>query len=111
MENNLLKLIYDAVEEKKAIQPIILDLRGISGVTDYFVICSGNSAVQVKAIADNINERLAENSQPIGAKEGYAEGRWILMDFGDIVVHVLNSEEREFYALEKLWHDGKTVEI
>lgn len=105
----MLKILWEAVKEKKAIDPVILDLNGVSGVTDYFLICSGNSTVQVRAIADNISDKLKEKNLPAIVKEGYADGRWILMDFGNIVVHIMYQTEREFYALEKLWHDARAL--
>jgi ribosome-associated protein len=105
----LLAIAKEAAEEKKAIDLTILDLRGVSGVTDYFLICSGQTPVQVRSIADNILDqvKLAENSLP--CKEGFQEGRWILLDFGSMVVHVMHQTERDFYALEKLWHDAKVI--
>jgi ribosome-associated protein len=107
--DNLLKILWEAVHEKKAIDPVVLDLNGVSGVTDYFLICSGNSTVQVRSIADNISDKLKEMALPLVTKEGYADGRWILLDFGSIVVHIMYQTEREFYSLEKLWHDAKIV--
>jgi ribosome-associated protein len=107
LTDNLLEILKDAVEEKKALEPVILDLIGVSGVTDYFVICSGRTPVQVRAIADNITDRIKEAGLTAPAKEGYHDGRWILMDFGNTVVHVMHEFERGFYALENLWHDAK----
>jgi ribosome-associated protein len=107
--DNLLKTLWEAVVEKKAIEPLVLDLNGVSGVTDFFLICSGSSTVQVRAIADSISDKLKELELPLVTKEGYADGRWILMDFGSVVVHNMYQTEREFYALEKLWHDAKSI--
>lgn len=107
MTDNLLKIIKDAAEEKKALDPVILDLIGISGVTDYFLICSGRTPVQVRAIADNITEKIKEAGLPVPYKEGYKDGKWILMDFGNVVAHVMHEFERNFYSLENLWHDAK----
>lgn len=109
--DSLIQTITDAVLEKKALEPIILDLKEISGVTDYFLICSGNTPVQVRSIADNINDKLKESGLPQPNKEGYADGRWVLLDFGYLVVHIMNQTERDFYALEKLWHDAKTIAL
>ena len=109
MNNRLLALAKEAAEEKKAHNPVLLDLRGISGVTDYFLVCSGHNPVQVKAIADNILDKFANDAAPLPFKEGYNEGLWILLDCGEFVIHILRQEEREFYGLEHLWHDAKPV--
>jgi ribosome-associated protein len=96
--------------DKRANDIKILDLREITSITDYFVICSGDVAVQVRAIADNILEKLeAEGTQPWHT-EGYETGRWILLDFVDVVVHIFMDEAREYYGLERLWGDAP-VEI
>lgn len=107
--DDCLKWLMEAVMEKKALNPIILDLKNISPVADYFLICSGNNSIQVKSIADRITEGLRDLGRPLPAKEGYSDGRWILLDFGQVVVHIMHQTEREFYALEKLWHDAKIV--
>jgi ribosome-associated protein len=107
----LLKIALEACKAKKGINPVILDLNGISGVTDYFLICSGNTPVQVRAIADHIVDTLREAGLGSPLKEGYAEGRWILLDCGAVIIHILHQNERDFYALENLWHDAKIVEI
>lgn len=106
-----MELIKEAALEKKALEPIILDLRGISEITDYFFICSGNSQVQVRAIADAISDKLEAANIPLPPKEGYRDGRWILLDCGNLVVHILHQQEREFYALENLWHDAKVIPV
>lgn len=108
---DLLKKIGEAVLEKKAIEPLILNLNGVSGVTDYFLICSGNTPVQTRSIADNIDDMLKTSGMQLPNKEGYSDGRWILMDFGNLVVHIMHQSEREFYALEKLWHDAKVIPV
>lgn len=113
--DNLQAILIEAINEKKAIDPIVLDLTNISGVTDYFIICSGTSPVQVRAIADNIIDKYKEAANQsditLPNREGYNDGRWILIDFGNIVVHVMHQDEREFYALEKLWHDAKIIKL
>lgn len=107
--DDFLKWLMEAVLEKKALNPTVLDLREISPVADYFIICSGNTPIQVKSIADQITDRLKDLNRPLPVKEGYSDGRWILLDFGSVVVHIMHQTEREFYALEKLWHDAKIV--
>ena len=106
---SLLQTIKEAAEEKKAIEPVILDLQNISNVTDYFFICSGKNAVQVRSITDNIIDKTNETGLLQPLKEGYQEGRWILLDFGNVVVHIMQEAERDFYALENLWHDAKVL--
>ncbi|TCL57116.1 ribosome-associated protein [Hydrogenispora ethanolica] len=107
--NKILAIAKAAAEEKKAHNPLLLDLRAISGVTDYFLVCSGNNPIQVRAIADNILDHFQKEGVPLPFKEGYHEGLWILLDLGEVVIHILRQEEREFYALEHLWHDAKPL--
>jgi ribosome-associated protein len=109
--DSLLKIALEACEAKKADDPVILDLMGLSDVADFFLICSGNTLVQVRAIADHLLDQLGEAGFTTSHKEGYAEGRWILLDFGGVVIHIMHQNEREFYALEKLWRDAKPVTI
>ena len=100
-----------AALQKKAQGLVILELIGLTVIADYFVICSGESTTQVKAIADFIeHELLLQGSRPIG-KEGLNYGHWALLDYGDVVVHVFERETREYYSLEKLWMDAKTIEF
>lgn len=104
-------LSVQAAANKKAEQIKILDLREISGFTDYFVVCSGMSDKQVQAIADSVAIQLKEEGfNPISV-EGYRDGRWVLVDFGDVVVHVFHDALREYYDLEQLWHDARRVPI
>jgi ribosome-associated protein len=105
----LLEIVKEAVDEKKAIDPVILNLHDISNVTDYFLICSGKTTIQVRSIADNIIDKMNKAGLYQPLKEGYHEGRWILLDFGNVVVHIMQEAEREFYALENLWHDAKVL--
>lgn len=109
--DRLLEIAYEAVNEKKAIKPVILDLRNLSGVTDFFLICSGQNQVQVRAIADNVLDKIEEEGLKLPLKEGYQDGIWVLLDFGNLVIHVLQEWEREFYALEQLWHDAEVVQL
>ncbi len=108
---HLLEIALEAANEKKAINPVILDLRNLSGVTDFFLVCSGQSQVQVRSIADNILDKAQECGLKLPSKEGYQNGLWVLLDFGQLVIHILQDREREFYCLEQLWHEAKVVEI
>lgn len=107
-EANLPELVAAAASDKKARDIVILDMDGVSLVADNFVICSANSTTQVQAIADNVEEKLAEAGIKLLRKEGYREARWILMDYGSCVVHVFVEEDRRFYSLERLWGDAKS---
>lgn len=110
-ENELLVTTVRAAEEKKAEDIVVLDLKGISLITDYFVICHGNSDRQVQAIANEIREKVHEKGFNVNRTEGFEEGRWILLDLGDVVVHVFHRDERAYYNLERLWGDAPVVQI
>ena len=101
-EQEMCKAICKAASDKKARDIVTMDMQGLMISPDYFVICSANTATQVRAIADNIEEELAKDGVAFSHKEGYREG-----DFGDVVVHVFRQEMREYYALEQLWGDAK----
>ena len=106
--------IQRAVElalERKASGVVVLDLRGISTATDYFVIASGTSDVQVKAIADHVLDELKKDSVRPEHLEGLRGGRWVLMDYVDFVVHVFHPQAREFYQLERLWGDAPRWDV
>lgn len=104
---NLTKLIAKASLTKKANDVTIMDLRKLTTMTDYFVICSVDSDVQARAVADAVKHELQEKGEMSVRKEGYSEGRWVLLDYVDVVVHIFHKEMREFYKLEKLWGDAK----
>ena len=110
-ENQLLSLAINAVDDKRAEQIVALDMRGISPIADYFVICHGNSEKQVQAIAFELKKVVQEKGIEIQRLEGYDQARWVLLDLGDVVIHVFHKEERLYYNLEKLWGDAPTVEI
>jgi ribosome-associated protein len=97
--------------DKKAMDVVVLDMRDASSITDYFLICSGGSERQVQAIADAIDEQLALSGTVTLGVEGYREGRWILMDYGDVIVHVFSQETRDFYDLERLWANAPKVDL
>lgn len=104
-------IITNACIDKKAFDIKVLDIEGLTAVTDYFVIVSGNSTIQTITIADVVEEKMLEAGYEILGKEGHQSARWILLDFGDIIVHVFHREDREFYNLEKLWADGEELDL
>jgi ribosome-associated protein len=99
-----------AALEKKAEGVVILDLRGVSGYTDFLVIGSGSSDRQLEAIVDGVEKELTAQGHRVIGSEGQRGGRWVLLDFGDVVVHVFHQEERAHYDLEGLWADAPRVE-
>lgn len=100
-----------AASETKALDVLVLKVSDLTLVTDYLVICSGPTSIRVRAIADHVRRRMAEaGSKPLGV-EGYDEGLWVLLDYGDIIVHVFREDERKYYALERLWGDGERIRI
>src|SRR5918994_429731 len=100
-----------AASEKKAIDPVVLDLREIASFTDYFVIVSGTNERQVQAISDEVYETLKKSGHAAARVEGYKTAEWILLDYGDFVVHVFEQKARQFYDLERLWRESKRVDL
>lgn len=98
-----------AADKKKAQNPVILDIRGLSVIADFFVIASGQSEKQVQAIAEEVKAQLQKNGVSVRGVEGYDQGRWVLIDARDVVIHVFHREDRDFYGLERLWGDAKQV--
>ncbi|ASS66094.1 MULTISPECIES: ribosome silencing factor [Paenibacillus] len=107
----LLQAAVEAAEDKKAGNVVALNLKDISLVADYFVICHGNSDTQVQAIATEIRKRAQEGGVTMRGLEGMDTARWVLIDLGDVVVHVFHRDERDYYSLERLWSDAKVVEF
>ena len=103
IKNTTLNQIINLALNKKAHRLNVLDVRGLCSITDFFVICSGNSEPQIKAISDNIRKGTLKKPHHI---EGYENKNWILLDYFDILVHVFKNEEREYYNLERLWADA-----
>lgn len=109
--NEPLQTAASAVLSRKAENLLLLDLRGISSFTEAFLLCHGNSTRQVQAMADAVEKALLEKHRRKPRTEGYAEGEWVLMDYGDFVVHLFTAEKREFFGLERLWGDAPRIEI
>ena len=106
----VMSLAVDAAENKKAFNVVALNLQGISLIADYFVICHGNSETQVQAIATEIRKKAEESGAIIKGIEGLDTARWVLIDLGDVIVHVFHRDDREYYNIERLWADAKVVE-
>jgi|TARA_Y100000817_G_scaffold113108_1_gene88593 ribosome-associated protein len=104
----LLSQILDLAIDKKAGRIVIFDVRGLSSLTDFFMVCHGNSEAQVKAIVDNIRKGTENKPRHL---EGYENQNWILLDYFDVVVHVFKKDERDYYELERLWADAPIKEI
>jgi len=100
-----------AASDKKALAPVLLDLRELASFTDYFVITSGTNQRQVQAIADEVAERLKREGTRPARIEGYKTGEWVLLDYGDFIVHVFDDKARRFYDLERLWREATRVEL
>lgn len=106
----LAKTAVAGLEDKKADDIRVIDISEVSVIADYFIIASGSNRNKVQAMADNVEEKLAEAGVHPRQIEGYQTANWILMDFNDIIIHIFNEEDRLFYNLEKIWLDGKIVD-
>ena len=100
-----------ALDEKKALDLKIIDIAEVSTIADYFVIASGSNQNQVQAMVDNVEEKLAKAGYEPKQIEGTRSSSWILMDYGDLIVHVFDEENRLFYDLERIWRDGKEIDL
>ena len=103
------KLAYKALEDKNGEDIKVIDISEISVLADYFIIANGTNANQVNALVDSVEEELSKVGYDVKQREGYGLGNWVLLDFGDIIVHVFDKENRLFYDLERIWGDGKVV--
>ena len=105
------KLALEALEDKKAMDVRILDITHVSTLADYFMIASGSNQNQVQAMVDNVEEMLTKAGYEPKQIEGTRNSSWILMDYGDLIIHVFDEENRLFYDLERIWRDGKVLEM
>ena len=105
MEDTKIKILIDALQSKKASNVMYIDIKGKTTIADGFIIASGNSATQVKALYDEIREKADENNLEIRAAEGFDSARWIILDVEGIMVHIFYYKDREFYNIERLWVD------
>ncbi len=114
MENKSLemtKLAIEALEDKKAEDIKVIDISDVSVMADYFIIAGGSNRSQIQALCDNVEEKLGRAGYHVKQIEGYDTANWILLDFTDIIVHVFDKENRLLYDLERIWRDGKTIDI
>lgn len=108
--DELLAELVKVLDAKKAQNIISLNLKGISLIADYFIVCHGNSVTQVQALANEVRAKAIELNAEFRRMEGYDSARWVLIDLGDVVVHIFHREDREYYNLERLWSDAKVEE-
>lgn len=105
-------LAAKALDSKKGMDIKVMEVTDLTSIADYFVICTGSSTTQINALCDCVEEKLeTEGGEKALRREGHRGGIWVLLDYGCVVIHVFNNEAREFYALERLWNDGKSVDL
>ena len=109
VSKKMASMAIDALEDRKGEDVKVLDISEISTLADFFIIASGSNINQVQAMADSVQEKLGRECYMTKNVEGYEAGNWILLDFGDIIVHVFDNENRLFYDLERIWRDGKLI--
>lgn len=110
-EKDIVHIIYDALAEKKGEDIKVIDISEISVMADYFIITNGNSSSQMDALVENVEEQMHRAGYSLKQREGSKGGAWVLLDYGDAIVHIFDKESRSFYNLERIWNDGKTVEM
>ena len=103
-------LAIEALEDKKAEDIRVIEISEVSVLADYFLIASGKNRNQLQALADEVEEKLGRAGYPMKQSEGYDSANWILLDFGDIIIHLFDQENRLFYDLERIWRDGKQID-
>lgn len=109
---SLIDSIVEGLLEKKAKDIRVLDVRGLTTLTDAFVICHGSSETQIRALANSVTEKVKENlSETVWKKEGMDARRWIILDYVNVVVHIFNKEKRDFYGIERMWNDAIITDI
>lgn len=111
LSREMLELVIKALDEKLGIEITAIDISEVSNIADYFVIVSGKSSSQVQALADNVLEKMARAGFDSRQVEGYDSARWILIDYRDVVIHIFDQEDRDFYNIERIWRDGKLIDI
>ena len=104
------QLAIEALEDKKAEDIKIIDISSVSVLADYFIIAGGSNSSQIQALSNNVEEKLGRAGHPVKQIEGYDTANWVLLDFGDIIVHIFDKENRLLYDLERIWRDGKQID-
>jgi ribosome-associated protein len=104
-----LDLITDALEDKRAVDLVVLEVSHLTQMTDYMVVCTGTSNIHIRALADGVLEKMKQAGIKGARAEGYNDARWVLIDYGDVVLHIFAESEREFYQLEKFWRGATPV--
>lgn len=108
---DMVAIACKAIDDKKAIDIKVIDIHEVSVIADYFVIASGSNLNQVQAIVDNVDEQLGRAGYEAKQIEGTRNSNWILMDYGDLIIHIFDEENRLFYDLERIWRDGKELDV
>lgn len=108
---NVAKLAIEALEDKKAEDVKVIDISEVSVIADYFIIAGGTNPNQIRAMCDNVQEKLGRAGFECRQIEGYNTANWVLMDFGDVIVHIFDKENRLLFDLERIWRDGKIMEV
>jgi len=114
LQNNSKELalqIARILDAKKAIDVVVLDISHLTIIADYFVIASGNTEIQVRALCDELLKSLRQQGVDVRRQEGYRHGRWVVLDYGDVIVHLFHREDRAFYNLERLWADSLSLSV
>ncbi len=107
----LSKKIFDVLDSKKALDLMVLSVKGISTIADYFIIATGTSTTHIGALCDYVEKELAKEGIHLSHKEGKVTGGWLLLDFKDVVVHIFSAETRDYYALERIWNDAPRIDM
>ncbi len=107
----LARIAIAALEEKKAVDIRVIDISEVSVLADYFIIANGTNGPQIQALSDEVSEKMEKAGAVLKQIEGYDNASWVLLDFGDVIVHIFNQEYRLLYDLERIWRDGKQVDI
>ena len=113
LENNNLKFLHlaaSAAEEKKGEDILLLDVSKLTVISDYFMIITAKSTAQIQALANNIKEQLAKNDLKLISKEGFTDSTWVVLDFGNIIVHIMREQERNYYKLERFWSNATVID-
>lgn len=111
MTNKLIENMCKVLSSKKAENITIVDVNDLTVITDYFIVCSAPSSPLVKTLSDELEDKMAEDGIVAKRKEGYHEARWIVLDYGDIIVHIFHNEERGYYDIEKLWANESNITV